>query len=393
MTKSYSRPAERLGACLALLMNQEADPGRVKIQPFALWQRLVNLTKRNSTYRGPLLGLGGEDEDGAEQRAVAWIDLVLDGPRQIHAGRQFHNGHLLLERLADRYSKFSPARLSRSVELRSGSVSDNVTSLQDRLLLWAAERNTTSNSDGLVHLAVADGSQIAVPEPLSLWGAIKCAEADVDRLDSERELEFVHFMARAVHGANKHWEMLVALALHPPDWIETDGSDDGPLTRLTTNQARLAVKLKRRAHSVACDGAVPTVAAWRDAWDAEPITRSLNFDRFVCTPVGRHLMAGHSGPVLTNLPDLDRDKTQEPEDRAVASLEEARAALSTLRRSGKVPEADLDLVQAILDGEDLTGYYAAQPALAQLFPTLTAFLDHSDKVARRIADAVEQLDL
>ncbi len=383
----YTRPAERLGAHLALLLNMPASPDRVRINTFDLWRRLTRTISRNERYRFPLLGCRTVDTERSDQAAIAWFDLVLDGDRQVHAGRAHHNGHELLVQLCNRSTDVAPAILSRTgVSMLPKCPNQPVKDVSERLQTLAERCEAKPHKDGPLHLMLADAQACEVPESLSLWAGIRCASPDLDLLDDDQELQFIYFMARALHGANKHWEMLAQLGLHPPDWINQ--SEDGPLATLTTNQARLALKYVKFARSLSGDAQHPTPDNWNAAWQAHPITKSLSFQQFRDTKVGQSLLSPDVTPYFVSNADIENiadPATDEP----IASSQDALEMLKTLQQSGDVPQKDIELVSDVLAGETLASIYENDPAYKERFPDFDDFLDHSDKVGEKIAGTVE----
>lgn len=389
-TSKY-RPAERIGAHLALLLNTADDADQVTIRPFDLWRRLVRLLSKNSNYTRPLLGLSGGSEQDREHRATFWIDLVLDAERQTHAGHEHHAGHKLIAMLSNRSPALAPVELMRGPAPEMTECSTAVQRLRERLDHWDTDIETRTHKNGPPGLKIGGDLTITLPEALSIWGAIHSADPNLAKLDPETELAFIHFMARSVHGANKHWEMLAQLGLNPPAWLQKANSES-PLETLTTNQARLAVKFVQTARAMSSGSDQPLPANWQKAWDAAPISKTLTFEAFSQTNVGRHLMS--SSKAMEYQVDLDIDAIADggelPE---LASKQDALDALNTLESANTVNAADLQILRSVLDGDSLDDIYRATPSLAARFETLESFLDHSDKIAEQVAQAVEQASI
>jgi len=384
----YSRPAERLGAHIALLLNASDDDGLVALNAFDLWRRLTRLLSNHTGYRWRLLGLSNSSHCAPEQVATQWIDLVLDAERQAHAGRDHHNGHLLLDHICGRGTGIKPSKLTRGETFNTTNLSALIAAIADRLSAWDEGRSGPPNKNGPAGISLGGQGPIPMPEALSLWGALKSAPSQLEPLDAEAELKLIHFLARAVHSANKHWEMLARLQLHPPDWLDAD--DEGPLSTLTTNQARLAVKFVQKAQANTKD-TILSVENWRDAWNTAPITKSLSFDAFSKSPVGRHLMS--SEPATFHQADIDVEQLPEIDDGPVASLQDAQSTLNSLGTRQTIEARDLDLCKAVLAGYSLSEIFESSQDYQNRFASFDDFVDHSDKVAEQIASFVENLTL
>ena len=421
--KKRLKPAERLGAHLAYLLNtREGASDVVKLSPWALERQLIETLVGN---RGLLFGLVGINELGlsppppnaryrrdridnqfqdAERGAELWLAAVLDRVLQLTKSDALQNGHRLFSHLAERGVGWPEIELSRSAEANSADVEldRTVRGVFDRL---ARQMETIQGKPQLSAKARKDhgplwlqvnGATVEMPDGLSLWGAIRCAPSTLSPLNNDAELELIHLLIRAVHSANKHWERLKDLNLSPADWISAEDWEEEQgqlLSRLTINQAGEACKFRNEAIIIAetAGRETPTIEDFEQAWERKPILKTIDFETFTTTPVGRALISGWSKEKISILPDPDTLDT-DVETPSFSSAQDAMTVLGLLEEKSLLSALDARIFRAVLEQEDLASLHARDAELQHAFPDLNDLADHSESLAERIAETVLRLN-
>lgn len=387
----YSRPAERLGAHVALLLNAQSKDGTTQLNAFEMWTNLLRTLNLNSFYRHGLLGAYGEPNQDSEQKAQSWFDLVFDRALMVQGKRPTHKGHQLFERLCRRAVGWPNLSLERRLDDVGASAPPEIcAAVFDRLGYLSGDQSLPASMAKLGYLMlIVEDAKVIVPEGLSLWSAMRAGPARLKHLDSEQELEFIRFMARAVHGANKHWEMLKALALNPPHWIDVV-DDRVPFASLTVNQARLAVKFMKTAFGL-CVGTFPSRTDFEAAWDEAPISKTVPFQTFADSPVGRELMSSSHVIHVQTFEDISETAINVPEP-PIGAAQDALRAIDELELSRKFSGSELDIVRSVFAGASLDEIYRSRSDLKQRFACLDDFIEHSDKLSSQLALAVLEME-
>lgn len=424
LSKKRLKPAERLGAHLAFLLNtQNSGSPVVKLSPWALERQLIETLVSN---RALLFGLVGVNELGlspppptaryrrdrvdtqfqdAERGAELWLGAVLDRVLHLTKSDPVQNGHRLLSNLARRGVGWPTVELSRSTEATSSDENEldrSVRGVFDRL---GRQMETDQGRPQLSAKARKDQGPLwfrvqaaatEVPDGLSLWGAIRCAPSELTALENDAELELIHLLIRAVHSANKHWERLKDLNLSPVDWISMEDWEEEqaqPLARLTINQAGEACKFRNEAIALAAAAGreAPTMEDFEEAWSRKPILKTIDFEFFKETPVGRALITNWSRDQIATLPDPDM-LDAEAELPAPSSTEDAVSVLEILEQKSLLSAVDVRIFRAVLAQEELASLHAHDAEVQSAFPDFSDMVEHSENLAERIAETVLRLN-
>ena len=424
LAKKRLKPAERLGAHLAYLLNaSEGEGSVVKLSPWALERQLIETLVSN---RALLFGLVGVNELGlsppapntkyrrdridtqfqdAERGAELWLAAVLDRVLQLTKSDAIQNGHRLLSSLAARGVDWPAFELVRSDEASAadgGELDRAVRGVFDRLqrqmetVQGKPQLSAKARKEqGPLWLKVSEAAT-EVPDGLSLWGAIRCAPGTLSTLDNDAELDLIHFMIRAVHSANKHWERLKDLNLSPADWISMDDWEEEKsqdLSRLTINQAGEACKFRNEAISLAQAAGrdSPDMSDFEIAWSRKPILKTIDFETFKTTPVGRALISNWNRDQIVALPDPDSLDAQ-AELPPPSSAEDAMSVLALLEQQELLSALDVRIFRAVLEQEDLASLHARDTEIQFAFPDFSDLAEHSENLAERIAETVLRLN-
>lgn len=407
----YSRPAERLGARLARRLNTPHEDGAdsVRVEPWLLYQDLLRaLTERY--YQITLVGLDelglakprdeyrtGYNDDQfaeAERGAEMWLDRVLDAPRHVHPRKETHEAHNLLHSLASRGVDWPEVTLARADAPAPPALLPRWLRRTAEALQTAAARTTTARvamrGGRPLHLR-AGAVALDVPEGLSIWQAIGAAPEHCAVITGRAADEQVYLFARAVHGANKHWDALRRLSLSPVDWMNReDWEPDGKLATLSTSQAMDALKLVAAAQeaAMAAGREAPQVEDFRGAWDRQPILKRMDFATFAASPAGRALLTAASG-VRLDLPEeaaFGPDTEASPVD--LAEHSDLMSAIDRLEDSGMFQAAEIRLLRAIAGGESLTVIHAEDAELRRRYRQLEDLKAALDPLQDRVLEAI-----
>ncbi|MEM1129018.1 MAG: hypothetical protein AAGH83_00700 [Pseudomonadota bacterium] len=374
----YTRPAERLAARLARRLNTPED-GRdtVVIEPWLLDRELRQILSERY-YQITLVGLDElglpkpRDEfrtaynrdqfEDAEAGAGMWLEHVLDAERHIHSSRSVHEAHNILLAFAHRGHGWPDVQMIRAHDKPGAQdmlppvAKETAAALARQMKVRGndAGGNKARREEGPLWLAIGP-SAVEVIDALSLWAAICCAPPECDVLTGPDEDDHVHMFARAIHGANKHWDALRRLGLSPTSWMARESwEDDGKLTTLSVAQALKALDFVTAAQDSASKSGrdMPELEDYRAAWGVKPILKRLSFDEFEQTRAGRAIIA--SAPQQLSEQDLeDISYSDEDDPVPLANHSDLKDMIDRLEQGGAFDPLEIRILRWVSCGDSL----------------------------------------